>query len=271
MSQEVWKTPGLPDPGAYDLIAELYDWDMGLNNDGKDVVFYLATAHSQGSPILELGCGTGRITIPLVQGGLAVVGIDRSLPMLQQMKKKGRELLSPWELKRLQCCCMDMSDWAVQNHYAMIFSPYSSFTYLTKEEDRLRCLETVRSHLRSSGLFVLDCFIPHYDFLALPDNHLYADYHRALEDGRFLERKKTVQKDLTAQLNTITRYYRVYESDGVMSRSITTQETIRYFFHEELKLYLQANGFQIVGEYGGFEGQSYRYQCQTMVFICKPR
>ncbi len=271
MLQEAWKTAGPHDPGAYDLIAELYDWDMGLNNDGKDVDFYLATARSQGGPILELGCGTGRITIPLVQDGLTVTGIDRSPPMLQQMKKKASKLLSPQELERLQGCCMNMSDWAVQNRYALIFSPYSSFTYLTKEEERLRCLESVRSHLKPSGFFVLDCFIPHYDFLALPDNHLYADYYRALEDGRFLERKKTVQKDLTAQLNTITRYYRIYEPDGVLGRSITTRETIRYFFPEELKLYLQANGFQIVGEYGGFEGQSYRYECQTMVFICRPR
>jgi len=76
---------------GYDAIAELYDEDMGASAPAGDVEFYLAKARETSGRTLELGCGTGRITLPLAAAGCEVIGADRSLAMLGVLRRKARE------------------------------------------------------------------------------------------------------------------------------------------------------------------------------------
>lgn len=254
---------------AYDLIASFYDEDMGRNNPGKDLLFYLARAGRTSGPVLELACGTGRITLPLVSQGSYVDALDASLPMLHELARKAQRLLTDEARQRLALHWMDMRDWRLQKKFALILCPFSAFTYLVEEEDQARALQIILDHLEPDGLFILDCFVPHYEDLALPDGHVYYDYCRQLENGMVLERRKTIKKDLTRQLNLVCRTYRFMAPDGSLMKTITTEETIRYRFHAELALLMQHHGFQIVEEYGDFEGHAYEYSSATVVFICR--
>ena len=111
---------------AYDLIAEYYDFDMGMNAPKNDVEFYVNWAAGRFGPVLELGCGTGRITLPMVQAGCTVLGIDLSIPMLRQLKTKAEFILSSEELSRLSLCCMDMRQLALDASFSLIICPYSA-------------------------------------------------------------------------------------------------------------------------------------------------
>jgi SAM-dependent methyltransferase len=260
------KGPSVP---SYDLIAGLYDDDMGRNNDGKDISFYEDCAAGASGPVLELACGTGRISLPLVMRGFQVHALDASLPMLRELSRKAEVQLSDEEKSRLYIYWKDMRDWDLGTKFSLIVCAYSALTYLVEERDQVAMLTRARSHLARGGLFVLDTFIPHYELLLHPDNHVYFDYHRPVNGSIILERYKTIQKDLTRQVNVITRTYRMLAPDGSLKGTIVTKERIRYFFRQELVTLLQSTGFDVLAQYGGFERHAYDYRESTMVFVCR--
>jgi SAM-dependent methyltransferase len=252
---------------SYDRIAQLYDQDMGQNVSGKDIDFYVRAGVMARGQVLELGCGTGRIALPLIRAGCAVVGVDASLKMLQQMKRKADQLAAE-ERQRLLMGCMNMASLALNSKFALILCPYSAISYLIDETDFGNFLNAVRRCLKRTGRFILDIFAPRADVLCLPDEHVFFDYRREIADGLFLERRKTIEKDLSARKNRITRYYSLVGHGGSVLEEFSTRETIRYYFQTELKLLLQSHGFEVLGEYGDFEGQPFHDQAQMMVFVC---
>jgi SAM-dependent methyltransferase len=255
----------------YDAIAEFYDEDMGRNNPGLDIRFYAERASRAGRRVLELACGTGRITLPLVRQGLEVDAVDGSLPMLQQLEAKARAELSPEELGRLAWHWSNMRDFEFGKKFDAILCPFSGFTYLVEDADQLQMLRRVRAHLAPAGVFLLDTFVPHYEDLLMPDDHIYHDYRRRLEKGGMLEREKTIQKDLTKQINIVRRTYRFLNDSGELQRTVCTESTIRYRFRNELKLFLESEGFELIEEYGDFEGKPYSYSASMMVLVCRQR
>ncbi len=259
-----------PDSSSYDLIAEFYDEDMGRNNSGRDIAFYLERAGRAGGPILELGCGTGRITLALVSRGFSVDALDISEPMLRELEKKAARL-SESDRQRLTLLRLDMRELKLDKKFALILCPFSAFTYLVEEEDQSRALRKIGEHLESSGTFILDTFVPHYEDLLFPDDRVYFDYRRQLANGLILERDKTIAKDLTRQINTVRRTYRFIGGDGSVLRTVRTEERIRYRFRSEMVLLLQNHGFEVVEEYGDFEGRPYDYRAAMMVFVCRPK
>lgn len=254
---------------SYDLIAEFYDEDMGRSNPGRDVLFYLDRAARVSGPILELGCGTGRITLPLVSHGCCVDALDASMPMLRELERKAERQLNMDERQRLALHWMDMRDLKLERKFALILCPFSAFTYLVEEEDQSRTLRQIFDHLESDGVFILDTFVPHYEDLVLPDDHVYFDYRRPLEGGVILEREKTIAKDRVRQINVVRRTYRFLGADGSVLKTVATEERIRYRFRSEMVLLLENHAFEVIEQYGDFEGGPYDYRAAMMVFVCK--
>jgi SAM-dependent methyltransferase len=253
---------------SYDSIAEFYDDDMGRNNPGLDIRFYVDRALRAGRSVLELACGTGRITLPLVQQGLTVDALDGSLPMLQQLENKARARLSPEELGRLAWHQANMREFSFGKRFDAILCPFSGFTYLVDEGDQRKMLRCVRSHLAPGGVFLLDTFVPHFKDLLLPDDHVVFDYRRRLDNGLILERWKTIQKDLTRQVNIVRRTYQFSNDDGEVLRTVCTESITRYRFRTEMVLLLESEGFEIIEQYGDFAGRPYSYDASMMVFVC---
>jgi SAM-dependent methyltransferase len=254
---------------SYNQIAEIYDDDMGRNVPGEDITFYVQQCSFAQAPILELGCGTGRITLPLVKSGLEVVGIDISLPMLQQLQRKATKQLSTVEQMRLHYCQMDMSACAFNAHFAFILCPYSAFTYLVDQSSQAKTLANIRSHLVPNGLFILDVFVPNQRIMMLPDDYIFHDYQRTLADGTVLKRTKTIQKTAISGINIINRHYYFLDSAGKEQKKITTTDRIRYYFPNELQNLLQNNGFEVIQVLGDFREQPCDENSGMAVMICR--
>ncbi len=244
---------------GYDTIAELYDEDMGASAPPGDVDFYLAQARDAGGPVLELGCGTGRITLALAAAGCAVIGADRSLAMLRVLRRKARAQ---------PVLVMDMRAPALRATFARIFSPYSVFTYLVEESERQAFLRWVVSGLAPGGRFVLDVFMPSREIHALPDAHVFFDYRRQRPDGSWLERRKTLSKDLGRNINSIERRYTILDAYGRSLREIVTRETIRFYQPASLAACLEASGLRVMEAHGGFSGEPLSDSSRVMVFVC---
>lgn len=258
-------------PSSYDAIASIYDEDMGRNTDTRDVEFYVTRTGDRDGSVLELGCGTGRVTLPLVRAGRTVTGIDSSQPMLEKLREKAQATLSPEERNRLGWTRARMEDFSFETPFSYVICPYSAFTYLVDPADRAQALANVRRHLARGGEFLLDVFVPDPGLREMPDDHVYTDYDRVLGDGSRLTRTKTIRQDRAARVNVIRRTYSRFDGDGTLLEQFTTQDRIRTYEPPELRAVLEDAGFVIrsfAPDFGdAIEGKAPR----MAAFVCSVR
>lgn len=252
---------------SYDAIADLYDDDMGRNNPGHDIAFYREYARRAAGRVLELGCGTGRITIPLVKDGCEVVAIDSSARMLQAFKAKAARALSSQEQQRLIVKQADMRHFVAEEPFSLILCPFCAFTYITRTDDQVAFLKNIRSHLRDDGLFIVDSFVPKHEILAHDGAAEWRDYERVRSDGTLMKRRKVITQNRTTQINEVTRIYELYDAAGALIRTVRMEDRIRYMFKGELEYFLRYQGFDIVEIFGDYDHSPYSYEAQKMVFV----
>ena len=238
-------------PASYDEIAAFYDDDMGRNVGGDDVAFYVAQCRGRTGPVLELGCGTGRISLALVRAGCTVVGIDSSIAMLHVLQRKAAELTAP-ERARLHLAAMDMRDAPLRASFATVLCPYSAFTYLLHAADRRSTLDRVRDLLAPAGEFLLDLFVPDPALAIVPHGQRIFDYRRQLANGTVLERSKALTGLDAEGCRSITRWYRFLAADGRLLREVTTVERLHPWAPEPLAAELSRTGFTVLEELGDF-------------------
>ena len=111
-------------------------------------LFYLDMARELGGPVLELGCGTGRILIPIAQEGIPIVGIDRSVDMLGRAKQKVLAL-APKTRRGIKLVRGDMRDFDLGREFKLIMIPFRAFLHLLTPEDQRQ--KSLRMSLRPSG------------------------------------------------------------------------------------------------------------------------
>jgi SAM-dependent methyltransferase len=259
--------PAVSGAWAYDAIAQFYDEDMARNADGRDVGYYrqacLAACGGRPGRVLELGCGTGRITLALAALGLDVVGIDRSLPMLQVLRHKAaaqRCARPPLQV------AMDMGQPGFAGPFAAILCPFSAFTYLLAEDDRKRALAAIRG---ATARFLLDVFIPDPRIEARAGDEIF-DYRRQLADGTWLERRKTVTPDRESGVNRIVRRYVFCDAAGRCLREVMTESRQRSYRPDELVAVIRQAGFRILSVTADFAGRPVGPDSRTVVVEAAP-
>src|SRR5713101_3926094 len=135
----------LPSPDEeYASTADLYDY-VGPYRARSDVRFVVDAAREAGSPILEVGCGTGRVLIPTARAGLDIVGIDLSQHMLtvcrQRLKNEPEAVQA-----RVQLVQADMRRFELGRAFTLVTIPFRPFQHLITVEDQLACLDSIRRH-----------------------------------------------------------------------------------------------------------------------------
>jgi SAM-dependent methyltransferase len=132
-----------------DVTPLVYDLQLGA----PDEDFWVALCREAGGPVLELGCGTGRMVLPLARAGLEVVGVDLSEPMLRVARSRLAE--EPEEVRRrVRLRHGDMRE-RVPGAFGCAIIPVGTFTLLLTKEDQRRTVRAVHDALREGGLFVV--------------------------------------------------------------------------------------------------------------------
>ena len=221
---------------SYDQIAAVYATDMGQSMPFDDVGYYRELAQRAHGPVLELGCGTGRILLPLLRAGVDSFGVDRSLPMLQQLRRDGSDLAP-------RVAQMDLRALALTGRFALILAPYSLITYLTRAAQVDAFLDQVRELLDAGGTLLLDAFVPR-PVESFED--FRRDYARPHGSG-MLERHKRIRQ-LDDGCNRIERRYRLLDGGGGLIDEFTTVEVIRPYAPDALREMLRRNGYRVCGE-----------------------
>jgi SAM-dependent methyltransferase len=208
----------------YDSIAAIYDADMGASMDLPDLECYLHAARAVDGPVLELGCGNGRVLAALQSAGIDAVGIDLSLPMLHG----ARERCGP----SIALARMDLRQLALRASFALALLPYSLVTQLRNDEDWRRLAAGLRAALRPRAAVLLDAFIPRPE---LGDRGWLPDYARRV-GVNWLVRHKRISR-LGDGCSRIERRYRCRGSFG--GRTLHTSEIIRPYTPIELQLQVE--------------------------------
>lgn len=204
---------------SYDHIAAIYDADMGASMALPDLDYYVAAARIADGPVLELGCGTGRVLAALHANGIDAIGVDQSGPMLQQARAR---LKAGAALAR-----MDIRQLALRANFALALLPYSLVTYLLSEDDWRQLAQGLHAALRPGARVLVDAFIPQPQ---LAGTGWIRDYARPLQ-GHFLLRHKRVTT-LADGNHRIERRYRLAGAFG--GRTLHTSERIRPYAPDDL-------------------------------------
>lgn len=227
-------------PWSYDLIADIYDEDMGGNIGDTDLPFYRSLART-GDRVLEVGCGTGRILLPLAASGLDIVGLDRSLPMLKAARAKAAAGAG------VRLVQGDMRRLPFSRAFDLVITPFSVVVYMTQDEDLAAFFRACHAVLRPGGRLAVDAFIPR-DVSDWTTPRL--DYRRPYQDGHLERRRRILPQG--GGVNRIERTYRVLPANGP-AREFQTVDLIRPYSAADLTAAAGANGFvlsSVTDDYG---------------------
>jgi SAM-dependent methyltransferase len=135
-----------PAPIEFDRVADIYDTYVSVN---FDLPFWLQEAGSVRGKVLELACGTGRVSIPLVKAGIDLSCVDYSSGMLDQFRLK-------LEREGLSCplYCQDIAELVLPDRFDLIFIPFHSFSEILDRRKHNEALTRIRSHLSAGGKFI---------------------------------------------------------------------------------------------------------------------
>ena len=240
-------------PAHYDL--ENRDWmPQGL--------FYLSLAHQCDGPVLELGCGTGRITIPLAQHGITITGLDATAAMLDQARHKAGNLPIEWieaDARRFQ----------LPTRFRLIYGTAGIFQHMLERADQEALLDRVRAHLAPDGCFAFDVHFPHPEvFAEMPEQQDWFSYQN--NDGQEVRVSGTCHYDAIRQVNNETAYRRWQDAQGQAILHKAPLE-LRYFYPRELEALLHYNGFSIIEQYGDYDRSPLVPESKNIITICRWR
>jgi SAM-dependent methyltransferase len=245
--------------------AQAFDCHDGTKHD--DLAFWTRLATESESPTLELACGTGRVVMPLAQAGLQVVGLEISQNMLAIARRKLARA-EPEVRARVRLVQGDMTSFALQEQFGLIFIAFHSFQALLARDEQRGCLECCRRHLQPDGKLALNVFHPRLSLLAAPGSGDPAPEEFVGPEGVMVRETGHTDFDIANQRLTAQLQYECTASDGQVTVRKHLLE-LRYFFRFEMEWMLETCGLEVEALYGNFDRSPFRAESPEMIFVAR--
>jgi SAM-dependent methyltransferase len=248
-------------PG-YGGIARIYDGEY--RDFSADVALYLRILGEERirGPVLELGCGTGRVALPLVRGGYRVTGVDISPAMLARARRQ-RRALPPEEAIRLRFSLQDMTCFSFPRRFAAAIIAFSTFALVTDIAGRASCLERVHRHLEPGGLLLIDLPNPR----SAPGEASFTSRFRIPPRGHVVD-KVVSEHDADDGSHRVIRYsYTIsrWSDDAVIDRFELSFGLAR-LERREVEQALYGAGFDVERALGDYRGNQLGPRSPRMIF-----
>ncbi|MFX0046327.1 MAG: class I SAM-dependent methyltransferase [Candidatus Hermodarchaeota archaeon] len=244
---------------GYEGVAEFYD----IFADTSDLPFYVQYARKQGSPILDLAAGTGRVTFELARNGFEVTALEKSPSMLAVARRK-HKMASKETAPRVTLVKGCMTDFALREKFALVIIP-ASFGHALSSETQLSTLRCIKNHLLPDGLFILDLYPGAMNL----NPTRFEDPPASLPDGRVVTRSGRTNPDPVAQILRMTLAYEVQTADGEHLESIEVESGVSIIYNREADLLVRMSGFEAVDELGSFKGGPYHSNSKRRILVLR--
>jgi SAM-dependent methyltransferase len=256
------------------IMAELYDklssefYDYHAKRG--DIEFFVNYALESGGPVLELGCGTGRVLIPTARAGVSITGLDLSGEMLKlcraKLEKEPEEVRARTTLEKA-----NMSKFDLRRRFALVTITFGPFNNLLTVESQLACLDCIHKSLKPGGRLVFDVFLARPEELIIQEETPVVSGRPPflMPDGRSVTWSLYQNVDYQHQIVHEKLVYDVVYPDGHAERLIYP-ETIRFFLRFEVEHLLARAGFSIEAVYADFNKTPFGDKPpEELIFVAK--
>jgi SAM-dependent methyltransferase len=241
-----------------DIRAEAAKYYDFLKPAFDDVSFYKKHTPSHKSSILELGCGTGRVLIPLAEECGYIHGIDGSPAMLDVCKAKMKNAGLPDTKAKVEVS--DITNFDLGRTFDLIIAPFRVIQNLETNEQLDGLFDCIRNHLSPEGTCILNAFKPYKDPDGLqkewdnPDEIFLEEI--PIEEGALMifERRPRMNKEMVIIYPELI--IRKYENDKMVDEAIM-KICMRCFYPEEFEKIITSHGFTIIDKWGGYSNEKY--------------
>lgn len=250
-----------------DTWADIYD---SVHSNIGDISFWVDEARMADGPVLDLGCGTGRVSIPIAQGGMPVIGLDNSSAMLKRARAKARRF--GLTSQNLRFVCGDIRSFSLGQKFPLAIIPFRSFQLLLSVADQYQALTTIKQHLTPSGKLIVSLFVPDLGYLARdPSLQTF---------GRRIIDYSTGHEMLVGEQNSYDTFNQVVnartiieqlDKHGNLAQKIYKDYQMRYLYRFETLHLLESSGYRVQDVYGSYNREPLDESSTEMIWIAMAR
>jgi ubiquinone/menaquinone biosynthesis C-methylase UbiE len=251
---------------GWDEYAPFYDWENAQTLGRRDVPFWRRVAAAAPGAVLELGCGTGRVSLPLARAGVNLVGIDRSAPMLDRARRRILKSSNPQILKSLALVRGDIRALPfADGAFPMVLAPYGILQSLIRPRDLAATLASVSRVIAPGGTFGIDL---------VPDVPKWREYENRVQlrgraRGAQLTLIESVRQDPKRHLTTFEQKY--VERRGGATHHHRFDLTFRTLSVRQMTSQLERAGFGVDAVLGDYRGRPWDDRADVWIIMAKKR
>ncbi len=253
----------------YAVSAKYYDAACAAA-DLADLPFYLDLARASGGPVLEMGCGTGRVLLPIARAGIETHGVDVSVAMLDILRRKLES--EPREVRsRVTRREGDIRSARLGRKFPLVIMPFRPFQHMHTLDDQIAVLRTAACHLTDEGKFAFDVFYPKFDslFSGLGEERPQDEWPVEGKPGQIIRR--WYRKDSIDKINQTfggVFIFRTVENGHVIHEE-TDPLHLTWFLYPQLRALFLLAGLEVLEEYGSFGRAPLDNSSTEMVFVLR--
>ena len=249
----------MKEPIQFDKIADIYDFYVNVD---FDIPFFLKETESYHSEILELMCGTGRVSIPLLEAGRKLTCVDYSRGMLNSFQKKIKG--KNYHVTLVE---MDVTKLKLDRKFDFIFLPFHSISEILSTEKQREALKSISNHLETNGTFILT--------LQNPETRLQQADGITKIIGKFPlgnHRKMIIsymnRYNQTEKIVTGFQFYEIFDSNNILIEKRCLDINFKPIEINELENMLSDTDLEITNMYGDYSYQDFNNKTSDFI-ICK--
>jgi SAM-dependent methyltransferase len=256
---------------SYKVAAKYYDGAYAAMKDLVDATFYVELAKQSGGPVLEIGCGTGRVLLPIARAGIEIHGVDNSSPMLRKLKENLNQETAAISSK-VTLHAGDMREFRLSRKFPLVTIPFRPMQHMHSVPDQLSALTTAAAHVAESGMLAFDVFYPKFDTLmrGIGEQNLEVEWSPPSEPETVIRRyyrKEAVDK--INQSYVLTFIFQKYR-DGHLILEENEMLKMSYYTYPHLHALFRLVGLEPIAEYGSFDKTDLDNSAEEMIFLLRP-
>ncbi|MCL0089173.1 class I SAM-dependent methyltransferase [Dehalococcoidia bacterium] len=247
------------------FFAEFYD--ILHFSYKQDIPFFVEMARRYGPLVLELGCGTGRLLLPIAESGTAIVGLDSSDQMLAICRTK-MNVYDEQTKARITLVHGDMVDFQLNQIFALAFFACNTFNLLISQEHQVKALCKVYDHLSAEGILIIDNCTPNIQgFMESNGKQAVYEFVNPANGNKIID-KFTPHYDFIQQLEHAKIVLEEY-SEGELVRTARTKTTSTFLFPRELQLLLKYCRFEVLNIWKNHNQESFDSDAGEIIILAR--